>query len=317
MPSLFSSRFCSAALLLAGAVVLMPAHAQETVGDLFASDASVKGSVLLAGGGTRVMSGSSVAAGEAAALLKLARGGEVRVCPRTTLSVSTSSGGRDLMLAMGEGAIETNYSLPASADAIMTPDFRILLAGPGNFHFAFRVDGRGDTCMRALAGNSASLIVSELMGDAMYQVRPDEQVTFHGGRLRQPDAAALDCGCPPAAPEKLRASAPPPEPPARTPPAADAAPSPAVPSPPEEGEVHVQVDAPFVFRALDPEPVIAELMAQLRLSATPQVPLSVLPPPAAPAPTRELASGQTAAPTKPERRGFFGKVRAFFAAIFH
>ena len=44
----------------------------QSIGQLFATDASVKGSVMLAGSGTSVLSGSSIEAGTQAATLKLA-----------------------------------------------------------------------------------------------------------------------------------------------------------------------------------------------------------------------------------------------------
>ena len=55
------TRTLLAAAIFAGAAPV--AHAQQNVGELFASDASVKGGVVLADSGTKVMSGSSIAAG--------------------------------------------------------------------------------------------------------------------------------------------------------------------------------------------------------------------------------------------------------------
>ena len=183
-------------------------HAQAVVGEMFASDASVRGSVLFASGGTQIQSGSSVTAGDAAALLKLRRGGEVRMCPKTTLSVTSPSNGRNLLSEMNTGSIEAHLRCRLS-DTVMTPDFRIMLAGPGTFHFAISANANGNACVQALPPNTASLIVSEVNGDGTYQVKPNEQVLFQNGTVA--NASPLvppDCGCPPVAPMQ-RAEIPP------------------------------------------------------------------------------------------------------------
>lgn len=298
------------------------ARAQQPVGEVFASDATVQGSVQLTGSGATVLSGASVTAGDAAARFRLTRGGELRVCPKTSVAVSASATGRELMFGMGTGAIEADYRLESSADTIMTADFRILLAGPGNFRFALRSHPNGDTCIQARAANGAALVVSELMGEATYQVKPNQHVLFRKGRIAELTAEPPeDCGCPPAA-DALRASAKP-EPNESaglmsTAPAAEAgAPQPATPA-----GLQVEVDTPFVFRAEDVGPLAWQTRRET-MAWLPVLPVAEPLPPPAPAPV-ETAAAATATATgaveskseAKKKRGAFARLRSFFAAIF-
>ena len=133
-------------------------------------------------------------------MLKLARSGQVRICPHSGLSVTAS--GEGLMLATGAGALEIDYVLnQQAADMLITPDFNVALVGPGTFHFALGVNKKGDTCVKPLAWQLASEVTfSELLGTGVYKACPDQMVVFRGGKLDAKTALTGECGCPPTAP---------------------------------------------------------------------------------------------------------------------
>lgn len=329
---------CIAAVLLALPVLAQQvsisgnpdAHA-AVIGEVFSSDAGASGSVVLAGGNMRLLSGSSVRAGAHPASVRLARGGELRVCPDTGVAVNATAS-RDLMLSLSGGALEAHYSLPSS-DVVLTPDFRIVLAGPGELHVAVAADFRGNGCVKSLAGNTVPVVVAELMGTGTFQLSPGEQVYFRDGTINNPSFRPLmTCGCPgagssqrgvqtatpaaPAAPKQVESQPPPPattslvpaEIQTQAPPkAAVSADSLPVAKP---GDVRVEVEAPLVFSAREvapaPEPATIAALQPLRTPAVfdPLLKNEVVPPP------------DPQAAKQKKSRGFFGRIGSFFAAMF-
>jgi len=320
------------------------------------------GAAVLAG--SRIGSGATVTAAAETAVLHIARGGELHVCPGSTVSVTASRQTQELMFGMSTGTMETHYHLDAGSDAVLTPDFRMLLSGPGDFDYAISVNSHGDTCVRALLGNTASMLVSELMTDRTYKVKPTEQLVFHEGRIdRVSNDVPFDCGCAAPPPPVMRASMPPgtapaseasmPQnvrvPAASAPTSTRAALDPMLPPLPSgsrpaiaattptqmsmasanpeaapvptarPADIHVQIEAPLVFRGSDKARAgtttqtatnmpPANPARQPRTDPTAPVPMQA--PPPVPAQAKAPAEAK-------EHHGIFGRVKHFFSGMFH
>jgi AMIN domain len=287
--------------------------------------------------GSRVASGSSITAKEETAILRLTRGGEVRVCPGTTVSVTTSSSGKDLLLGMSTGAMETHYHLEESSDSVLTPDFRVVLPGPGEFNLAISTDAHGNTCVGSQPGTTSSAVVAELLGNDTYEVKPNQQVLFRQGRFETVESPIAPCGCPARQEPVMRASvdpssvlseekagaklqlenSPDAHPGAGLPADATSASVPDLgpetrPVPQTKpGEMKVALEAPLVFSgiaraqtqpAAPPAPVAEAATLPLTRNQSDPLPTVVVLPPAS--------------ESKRIGKGFFGHVKGFFGAIF-
>ena len=318
-------------LLAASLVLAGVCAAQKPIGEVESGDATVRGSVSIGPTGTTLMSGSQVSAGEKIARVRLTRGGELDVCPNSSLTVTSSARGDQNLIALNSGTVETHYSLASESDSIVTPDFRIQLPGPGAFHVAVSVTPRGDTCVESLQGNSSSVIVNEQMGDGTHQVRPGERVMFKNGAVSGADLKyATPCGC--IAPKSDKKAEDPelkfpeeqsrqaaetakhePEKP-KVAPQDDQSLTAPPPTTASGGET-TQVDVPMVYRAPEKkDPVPA--------AATPAAPVQTAQAQTAPTPSTAQASvpvtptDQSQLPEKKPKKNFFQKIGSAIAGFF-
>ncbi len=278
-----------------------------------------------------VYSGSELAAGIAPATLQLARGGQVRICPHSGLNVT--AGNQGLMLATGAGTLEIDYQLEqGKADVVVTPDFNLALTGPGTFHFALGISKKGDTCVKPLPGNTSEVTFSELLGSGVFKTQHNQAVVFKGGKVDARDELTGDCGCPQAPPVMLADAQPQQTPPSKDQPTpkraehvAVASSEPTTPLPPDKpGQVHVEVDAPFVFSARERRGG-PHAVARIHFSSLPNVyfvqqkvdPVVLIEKqPAVSAKTVAEAPPPVEKP-KHEKKSFLGRIKGFFGSLFH
>lgn len=294
--------------------VSLSAQSPAPLGELFASEPGTPVVGQPAGPGMSVLPGSEVSAGIAPATLKLFRGGQVRVCPKSSLNINVS--GKGLMVGINTGAIEVDYRLnQGSTDLLLTPDFNIRLVGPAAYHFALGANNKGDTCIKPLPGNSAGILFSELIGTDSYGVAPNEGANFLSGKLASRSVLTGDCGCAAPAAPVLQADVTTPLPPER------------------QGASHLEVNAPFVFSASVAGDARPNVVARLQFSSLPNVffpqdePVPVV---LVEDPVEVSTKGTEKAPAEPEKKpaepeqqtkkqkkGFFARVKGFFGSIFN
>ncbi len=164
------------------------------------------GALEIAEGKAVIAASGSVTAGEHAATITLPRRGNLRICPTTKVSLTADSSVRTneapgLMLALDRGALEANFATGPNSDVILTPDFRIIISGPGTAQVQVRLGARGDTCVDNHGPNPPYVSVSSVFEGGVYRVQANQRVMFQGGSLRAViDEEKEPCGCPPETP---------------------------------------------------------------------------------------------------------------------
>ena len=273
-------------------------HAFEVTGDLQVSN----GRAFIAANGT-------IASGEQTTHVTLPYRGTLQVCAYTTVKLTANASVPNgevpgLMLAMEHGAVEMSLAggraNTQNADFLLTPDFRILISGPGAADLKVRLGPAGDTCVdnagapgdrssslgwnpAAPGDNAPYVLVSSVFDGGAYRVQAGQRVMFQHGSLHEVvDQEKESCGCPPAVAEgnefplaQSEGLAPLPKP---------------APAPPSQ----IMPVEPLVYNSANHAPQAAE-------------------PASTPAANEEANAPKAATEKKP---GFFTRVGRFFKRIF-
>jgi hypothetical protein len=257
--------------------------------------ATVTGALEVTGGKAIIAASGSIASGSRTTSVILPRRGTLRVCASSTVKLaadaSVSAGEMPgLLMAIDHGAVEMSFATTSdkerNADILLTPDFRILIGGPGASEVKVRLGREGDTCVDNSGADAPYVVVTSLFDGGLYRVQPGQRVMFQHGSLHEVvDQEKEPCGCPPL-PTETGGN--------EFPLAQSEGLSPA-PAAVNQSSAPRQVGPPLLYSSADHAPQIAEN----------------------PSSAATAASTVPAAPPAPQKKpGFFSKVGQFFRHLF-
>jgi hypothetical protein len=261
--------------------------------------ATVTGALEVSQGKAIIVASGAVTSGAETTEVVLPRRGVLRVCASTTVKLAADASvpaGEvpGLLMAMDHGAIEMSFAASfasgRNSDILLTPDFRILIAGPGAAEVKVRLGQQGDTCVDNAGIDAPYVLVTGVFDGGAYRVQPGQRVMFQHGSLHEVvDQEKEPCGCPPPAAmvqgnefplAQSEGLAPLPKP---------------APSTANQSAGAPQVLEPLVYKSADHAP-------QPAAEATPAASAAASPPAAKPAPKK--------------KSGFLGGIGRFFRRIF-
>jgi hypothetical protein len=167
-----------------------------------ASAAIVTGALQVANGRAMIATNGAITAGANTTEVMLPHRGVLRVCASTTVKLASDASVPQgevpgLMMVFDHGAIEASFATGRNSDVLLTPDFRILIGGPGSADVKVRLGQHGDTCIDNAGTNAPYVLVTSVFDNGIYRVQPGQHVTFqHGSVYAVVDAEKESCGCP-------------------------------------------------------------------------------------------------------------------------
>lgn len=255
--------------------------------------ATVAGALKVTSGKAIIASSGTITSGAEATDVVLPYRGTLRVCASTSVKLAADTGvpaGEvpGLMMALDHGAVEASFATGRNADILLTPDFRILIGGPGAADVKVRLGSQGDTCVDNAGINAPYVLVTSVFDGSHFRVQPGQRVMFqHGSTHEVVDNEKEPCGCPPLPHSGTN----------EFPLAQSAGLAPlTTPAPVEHPAGKPQVSEPLVYNS--PAPAVATVTQQPVAAASP-APVAVAP----------IVKGS-------EKRSFFGRIGHFFRRMF-
>jgi hypothetical protein len=265
---------------------------------IVALDSKIPGAAAEVTGGMQVLNGrafiaanGTITAGVQTTQVTLPYRGTLRICASTTVKLAADSSvpaGEvpGLMMAMDHGAVEASFATGRNSDVLLTPDFRILIGGPGAAEVKVRLGEGGDTCVDNAGADAPYVLVSSVFDGGAYRVQPGQRVMFQHGSLHEVvDQEKEPCGCPPGT---------------------------------ISGNEFPLAQSEGFAPTLHPAPIPAGQLGQAAQASAPLVYNAAEHAPSTPAPPQAAApvSPPAAAPVPEKKPGFFKRVGRFFKRAF-
>jgi len=165
--------------------------------------AKVTGALEVSQGKAVIVASGTVTSGAQTTQVTLPHRGMLRVCAATTINLAADSSvpageTPGLMMSMDHGAVEASFATGRNSDILLTPDFRILIGGPGAAEVKVRLGQGGDTCVDNAGANAPYVLVTSVFDGDVYRVQAGQRVMFEHGSLHDAvDNEKEPCGCPP------------------------------------------------------------------------------------------------------------------------
>jgi hypothetical protein len=262
---------------------------------IVALDSKMPGAAAEVTGGLQVFNGrafiaanGTITAGAQTTQVTLPYRGTLRICASTTVKLAADSSvpaGEvpGLMMAMDHGAVEASFATGRNSDVLLTPDFRILIGGPGAAEVKVRLGEGGDTCVDNAGADAPYVLVSSVFDGGAYRVQPGQRVMFQHGSLHEVvDQEKEPCGCPPST---------------------------------ISGNDFPLAQSEGLAPTLHPAPIPAGQLGQAAQTSAPLVYNAAEHAPTAVSPAPATAN-PPAAPIQEKKPGFFKRVGSFFKRIF-
>lgn len=180
-----------------GPIAIVPLDSKDP-----GSAAMVTGALQVANGRAMIATNGAITSGTSTTEVSLPHRGVLRVCASTTVKLAADASVPQgevpgLMMVMDHGAMEASFATGRNSDILLTPDFRILIGGPGPADVKVRLGQHGDTCVDNSGVNAPYVLVTSVFDGGIYRVQPGQRVMFqHGSVYSVVDQEKESCGCP-------------------------------------------------------------------------------------------------------------------------